>query len=170
MKDRRLIARIAENGWSEDAASVAIDAGIVDIEIAGNVFGKPLRQLCHGHRNDDPTSAISSIFYGIMCPYDSGSSISSCRNPPPDVLRRRGSYAVAIEAVGASDLGRGRRVFRRERAASPFCEGSSLEEAVEAFATDLVYYWRYYNSLRDDEVAGAGLELKRIYEGLVRPE
>jgi len=51
-----------------------------------------------------------------------------------------------------------------------FAKGSSLEEAVEAFATDLVYYWRYYNSLRDDEVAGEGLELKRIYEGLVRPE
>jgi hypothetical protein len=50
-----------------------------------------------------------------------------------------------------------------------FAKGSSLEEAVEAFATDLVYYWRYYNALRDDEVAGAGLELKRIYEGLVRP-
>lgn len=51
-----------------------------------------------------------------------------------------------------------------------FAKGSSLEEAVEGFATDLVYYWRYYTSLRDDEVAGAGLELKRIYEGLVRPE
>ncbi|HEV7428444.1 MAG TPA: hypothetical protein VGQ46_18965 [Thermoanaerobaculia bacterium] len=51
-----------------------------------------------------------------------------------------------------------------------FAKGSSLEEAVEAFAADLAYYWRYYNSLRDDEVAGAGLELKRIYEGLVRPE
>lgn len=51
-----------------------------------------------------------------------------------------------------------------------FAKGASLEEAVEAFAADLVYYWRYYNSLRDDEVAGAGLELKRIYEGLVRPE
>ena len=51
-----------------------------------------------------------------------------------------------------------------------FAKGSSLDEAVEAFAADLAYYWRYYNSLRDDEVAGAGLELKRIYEGLVRPE
>jgi hypothetical protein len=51
-----------------------------------------------------------------------------------------------------------------------FAKGTSIEEAVEAFAADLVYYWRYYNSLRDDEVAGAGLELKRIYAGLVRPE
>lgn len=51
-----------------------------------------------------------------------------------------------------------------------FAKGSSLDEAVDAFAADLVYYWRYYNSLGDDEVAGAGLELKRIYEGLVRPE
>ena len=51
-----------------------------------------------------------------------------------------------------------------------FAKGASLEEAVEAFAVDLAYYWRYYNSLRDDEVAGAGVELKRIYEGLVRPE
>jgi hypothetical protein len=51
-----------------------------------------------------------------------------------------------------------------------FAKGASLEEAVDAFAADLAYYWRYYNSLRDDEVAGAGLELKRIYEGLVRPE
>jgi hypothetical protein len=51
-----------------------------------------------------------------------------------------------------------------------FAKGASIVEAVEAFAADLVYYWRYYNSLRDDEVVGAGLELKRIYEGLVRPE
>lgn len=49
-----------------------------------------------------------------------------------------------------------------------FAKGASLEDAVSAFATDLVYYWRYYNSLRDDEVAGAGLELKKIYEGLVK--
>jgi len=49
-----------------------------------------------------------------------------------------------------------------------FAKGSSLDEAVEAFAADLAYYWRYYNSLRDDEVAGAGVELKRIYEGLVK--
>lgn len=49
-----------------------------------------------------------------------------------------------------------------------FAKGASMEEAVEAFAVDLAYYWRYYNSLRDDEVAGAGLELKRIYEGLVK--
>jgi len=51
-----------------------------------------------------------------------------------------------------------------------FAKGSSLDEAVEAFAADLAYYWRYYNSLREDEVAGAGVELKRIYGGLVRPE
>jgi len=47
-----------------------------------------------------------------------------------------------------------------------FAKGASLEEAMDAFAADLAYYWRYYNSLRDDEVAGAGVELKRIYEGL----
>jgi hypothetical protein len=49
-----------------------------------------------------------------------------------------------------------------------FGKGASLDEAVEAFAADLAYYWRYYNSLRDDEVAGAGVELKKIYEGLVK--
>jgi len=49
-----------------------------------------------------------------------------------------------------------------------FAKGSSLEEAVEAFAADLAYYWRYYNSLGSDEVAGAGLELKRTYEGALR--
>jgi hypothetical protein len=49
-----------------------------------------------------------------------------------------------------------------------FAKGTSLEEAVDAFAADLAYYWRYYNSLGADEVAGAGVELKRIYEGLVR--
>ena len=49
-----------------------------------------------------------------------------------------------------------------------FAKGPSLEEAVDALTADLVYYWRYYNSLRDDEVAGAGVELKRIYEGLVK--
>jgi hypothetical protein len=49
-----------------------------------------------------------------------------------------------------------------------FAKGSSLEEAVDAFTADLAYYWHYYNSLGDDEVAGAGVELKRIYEGLVK--
>jgi hypothetical protein len=49
-----------------------------------------------------------------------------------------------------------------------FAKGGSLEKAVEAFASDLAYYWRYYNSLREDDVAGAGVELKRIYEGLVK--
>jgi hypothetical protein len=48
-----------------------------------------------------------------------------------------------------------------------FAKGPPLEEAVEAFAADLAYYCRYYNSFRDHEVAGAGLELKRIYERLV---
>jgi len=51
-----------------------------------------------------------------------------------------------------------------------FAKGASIDEAVEAFSADLAYYWRYYNSLREDEVAGEGVELKRIYEGLVRPE
>jgi hypothetical protein len=49
-----------------------------------------------------------------------------------------------------------------------FAKGTSLEEAVDAFAADLAYYWRYYNSLGDDEVPVAGVELKRIYEGLVK--
>jgi hypothetical protein len=49
-----------------------------------------------------------------------------------------------------------------------FAKGPSLEEAVDAFAADLAYYWHYYNSLGSDEVAGEGLELKRTYEGLVK--
>jgi hypothetical protein len=58
--------------------------------------------------------------------------------------------------------------FVENEALHLFAQGSSLDEAVEAFAADLAYYWRYYNSLRNDEVAGAGLELKQNYEGLVR--
>jgi len=49
-----------------------------------------------------------------------------------------------------------------------FGKGASLAEAIEAFSRDLAYYWRYYRNLRDEEVAGAGVELKRIYEGLVK--
>ena len=49
-----------------------------------------------------------------------------------------------------------------------FGKGASLAEAVDAFSRDLAYYWRYYRSLRDADVAGAGVELKRIYDGLVK--
>ncbi|HSY49836.1 MAG TPA: hypothetical protein VLC46_13565 [Thermoanaerobaculia bacterium] len=49
-----------------------------------------------------------------------------------------------------------------------FGKGASLAEAVDAFSRDLGYYWRYYRNLRDADVAGAGVELKRIYEGLVK--
>lgn len=49
-----------------------------------------------------------------------------------------------------------------------FGKGASLAEAVDAFSRDLAYYWRYYNALRDEDVAGAGVDLKRIYEGLVK--
>jgi hypothetical protein len=58
--------------------------------------------------------------------------------------------------------------FVENEALHLFAKGSSLDEAVEAFAGDLAYYWHYYNALRDDEVAGEGVELKRIYEGLVK--
>ena len=54
MKDSGLIAGIAENGRREDAAGVAIDAGGVDVEIAGNVLGKSLRQLGHAVQNGAP--------------------------------------------------------------------------------------------------------------------
>lgn len=49
-----------------------------------------------------------------------------------------------------------------------FGKGASLADAIEAFSHDLAYYWRYYRNLRDADVAGAGVELKRIYEGLVK--
>jgi hypothetical protein len=49
-----------------------------------------------------------------------------------------------------------------------FGKGASLAEAVDAFSRDLAYYWRYYRTLRDADVAGAGVEMKRIYDGLVK--
>lgn len=49
-----------------------------------------------------------------------------------------------------------------------FGKGASLEEAVDAFSRDLAYYWRYYRTLGDTDVAGAGVEMKRIYDGLVK--
>jgi hypothetical protein len=49
-----------------------------------------------------------------------------------------------------------------------FGKGASLAEAVDAFSRDLAYYWRYYRSLGDADVAGAGVELKKIYDGLVK--
>jgi hypothetical protein len=48
-----------------------------------------------------------------------------------------------------------------------FGKGASLDEAVQAFQRDLVYYWRYYRSLSEDDVAGAGVELKKTYDTLV---
>jgi hypothetical protein len=48
-----------------------------------------------------------------------------------------------------------------------FGNGVSLSEAVQAFERDLAYYWRYYNALSEEEVEGAGLALKRVYDGLV---
>jgi hypothetical protein len=49
-----------------------------------------------------------------------------------------------------------------------FGKGASLEEAVDAFSRDLAYYWRYYRTLGDADVTGAGVEMKRIYDGLVK--
>jgi hypothetical protein len=49
-----------------------------------------------------------------------------------------------------------------------FGKGASLAEAVDAFSRDLAYYWRYYRTLGDADVAGAGVELKRIYDLLVK--
>jgi hypothetical protein len=48
-----------------------------------------------------------------------------------------------------------------------FGKGASLVEATQAFQRDLVYYWRYYCSLSEDDVAGAGIELKKTYDTLV---
>lgn len=48
-----------------------------------------------------------------------------------------------------------------------FGKGASLAEAVDTFSRDLAYYWRYYLTLGDADVAGAGVELKRIYDCLV---
>ena len=49
-----------------------------------------------------------------------------------------------------------------------FGKGASLAEAVDAFSRDLEYYWGYYRTLRDADVAGAGVELKKIYAQLRR--
>jgi hypothetical protein len=45
--DRRLIAVIREHRRRKDAARIAVDAGRVDEEIAGNVGFEPERELRH---------------------------------------------------------------------------------------------------------------------------
>lgn len=57
--------------------------------------------------------------------------------------------------------------FVENDALSLFGNGKTLLDAIGAFSRDLGYYWRYYRSLRNDEVSGAGVELKRLYESLV---
>ncbi len=47
-----------------------------------------------------------------------------------------------------------------------FGNGRTLLEAVRAFSADLAYSWQRYLSLRDDEVAGHGADLKRLYSNL----
>lgn len=47
-----------------------------------------------------------------------------------------------------------------------FGHGRVLADAIRTLAHDFVYYWRYYASLRSDEVAGDGVKLKRLYESL----
>lgn len=48
-----------------------------------------------------------------------------------------------------------------------FGNGATLRKAVEAFSRDFAYYWKHYRSLTDDEVAGDGVQLKKLYEELV---
>jgi hypothetical protein len=48
-----------------------------------------------------------------------------------------------------------------------FGHGATMMDAMQAFSRDLIYYWRYYRSLSNDEVAGHGAVLKRLYEDLV---
>ncbi len=48
-----------------------------------------------------------------------------------------------------------------------FGNGETLAQAVRAFAHDLAYFWTYYRSLGEGEVAGEGVAMKRRYEALV---
>jgi hypothetical protein len=47
MIDAALLAMIAKDRWRQLAAGVAIDATGIDIKIAGNIFRKPLVNVCH---------------------------------------------------------------------------------------------------------------------------
>lgn len=48
-----------------------------------------------------------------------------------------------------------------------FGHGDNLASAVEAFAHDLGYYSEYYRGLSDNDVAGDGIRLKRLYGSLL---
>src|SRR5260370_34238327 len=50
-----------------------------------------------------------------------------------------------------------------------FGYGATLLDAMQAFSRDLIYYWRYYRSLSNDEVAGHGIVLKKLHDDLVTP-
>lgn len=58
-------------------------------------------------------------------------------------------------------------VFVENDALRIFGRGATLHAAVESFAHDLAYYWRYYRNLGSDEVAGDAVRLKAAYEDLV---
>jgi hypothetical protein len=58
-------------------------------------------------------------------------------------------------------------VFVENDALRIFGRGGTLQAAVESFAHDLVYYWRYYRNLGAEEIAGDAVRLKAVYEELV---
>lgn len=58
-------------------------------------------------------------------------------------------------------------VFVENEALSIFGHGPTLQAAMDLFSRDLAYFWQYYRSLGNDDVAGEGATLKRIYEELV---
>ncbi|SRR6266498_669743 len=47
-----------------------------------------------------------------------------------------------------------------------FGNGETLAKAVLAFQHEVAYYVKYYRNLRNEDVAGTGARLKRIYEDL----
>lgn len=57
--------------------------------------------------------------------------------------------------------------FTENDALRLFGNGKTLAAALQAFYDDLAYYWQYYRALPDDQVAGDGEALKRLYQELV---
>jgi hypothetical protein len=58
-------------------------------------------------------------------------------------------------------------IFVENEALNLFGHGRTLQAAVEEFSHDLAHFWAYYRALSDDQVAGDGASLKKLYAELV---
>lgn len=80
--------------------------------------------------------------------------------PDGDTKRLRTPLLLRVTTDGGE-------IFVENEALNIFGQGKTLHAAIEAFSRDVAYFWQYYRELGDDQVAGAGVTLKRLYEELV---